>query len=159
LQGSLNGHKLQVMWYRAKQRGVFDTILKFHSSIVQCFISGWCAASLYHHISKQDKMVAWEIDGLLHPRKRRKAPQCVAKYQYSGFKLISYERKVAGLSTLEPDLSGCHEMPRSLQDKGCLIIYFKPYLPPTPTSSINTMLLNPKTLHYCRCTLPPCWRS
>ncbi|KUJ13021.1 uncharacterized protein LY89DRAFT_198681 [Mollisia scopiformis] len=139
LHGNLSGHKLQVMWYRDDQNrhSVFNMILEFHSSIVQCFISGWCAASLYHKISGQDKMVAWEIDGVLHPRKRAKAPQCVSKYQYRGFQLVHYSRQLVGLASTEPDFlsldAAC--LPRSVSDKACLLIDFDVYSRPSLTSS------------------------
>lgn len=123
LRGSLRGHSIQLMWYNEASMGAFGTIVEFHSSIVQCFISGWCAVSMYHKVSVQNKMLVWELDGIRNPEKKAKAPRCVAKYAERGFEVIPYAKESIGVNcNLNLPWN-----PRCVSDEGCLLIDFKHY--------------------------------
>ncbi|KUJ23708.1 uncharacterized protein LY89DRAFT_775969 [Mollisia scopiformis] len=128
VEGQLNGHSIQVMWDHEIRKGAFQTILEFHSSIVQCFISASCAVSMYHNISSQNQLVAWYLDWVLHPVKRAKAPKCVAKYVSRGFEVVPYSRKLVGLPNYAQESAlNLPSMPRAVSDKGCLLINFDVY--------------------------------
>jgi hypothetical protein len=123
LRGTLRGQSIQLMWYNRSNMGAFATIVEFHSSIVQCFISGWCAVSMYHKASSQDKMIVWELDEVRNPEKKAKAPRCVAKYVKRGFKEIPYSKEAIGVNQ-NLDLPW---NTRRISDEGCLVIDFKNY--------------------------------
>jgi len=124
LHGTLCGQSIQLMWYNKAPLGAFGTIVEFHSSIVQCFISGWCAVSMYHKISSQNKIMVWELDGTRHPVKKAKAPRCVAKYVERGFEIIPYSKEMIGVNQNLNLLWN----PRRIADDGCLVIDFKDYI-------------------------------
>ncbi|PMD42334.1 hypothetical protein L207DRAFT_580997 [Hyaloscypha variabilis F] len=123
LRGTLRGHSVQLMWYSRHQIGAFKTIVEFHSSIVQCFISGYCAVSMYHKTSSRNEMMAWELSEHSNPRKRAKAPGCVAKYVARGFEKIEYSNATGAEKGLNLPWN-----PRRISDEGCLFIDFKEHL-------------------------------
>lgn len=40
---------------------VYSSILRFHSSVVQCFLTGFAAAHLYHTFLDDNKAIAWDL--------------------------------------------------------------------------------------------------
>jgi hypothetical protein len=133
VQGKLNENVLQIIW--ANNVPAFRHIVEFHSSIVQCFISGFCAVSMYHNVSRKGKLIPWHIglgDGTFISRmKASKAPGCVQKYIERGFSEEIYSRKLVGagqtfleqLSTLglKP---GTYPRVRRVSDSGSLVVDF-----------------------------------
>lgn len=61
LRGTLkNGkttHQVQLMW--VKGCPALWNIVNFHSSLVQCFISGFCAVSMYHDLTRKQEFCHW----------------------------------------------------------------------------------------------------
>jgi len=49
--------KVQVMWAYGKPAS--SNIVLFHSTITQCFISGFCAVSMYHNLTRLNRFVHW----------------------------------------------------------------------------------------------------
>jgi hypothetical protein len=49
---------IQLMWKSGMSAA--QSITKFHSTVPQCFISGFCAVSLYHHLTSKSMGVSWE---------------------------------------------------------------------------------------------------
>lgn len=85
LTGTLNGHKVQLI---CSFRHTFETmeyILSFHSSIVQCLLSGFCAVSLYDSLSCKKLSLPWSPT---HPA--TEPVEAWAKYKERGVRYVSY---------------------------------------------------------------------
>ena len=50
----------QLMW--RQEMTAAQAIVKFHSTVPQCFISGFCAVSLYHDLTSRSMGVSWEYN-------------------------------------------------------------------------------------------------
>jgi hypothetical protein len=120
------GSKIQFMWTRTTSKSAFQTVVEFHSSVVQCMITGWCAISMYHLVTSKRKIMAWDIDPVVNPIKREKAPGRVAKYVSRGFGIVEYSPGVTNTVVLQ--LPGMVRHPRSISDTGCLVVDFKSVL-------------------------------
>jgi hypothetical protein len=50
-------HNVQVMWI--DRRAATTNVIGFHSSLTQCFVSGFCAVSMYHHLTRRQLFFHW----------------------------------------------------------------------------------------------------
>lgn len=90
-----------------------EHVLSFHSSIVQCFISGCCAVSMYDKLTSRARSIFWSHigrNGHENPFGRRaghevRAAVCVEKY------------KLRGVSYLTNPDTGSWEWPSSCYDR------------------------------------------
>lgn len=53
-------HTIQVIIPRDRAMTAFHLITNFHTTIVQCFITGYAAVSMYHGLSSQRRMIDWK---------------------------------------------------------------------------------------------------
>jgi len=79
-------HKIHLIWATWGGIDVFKPLLKFHSSIVQCFIGSFAACSMYESLSSKGLSLAWSTSNLATSSRARQ------KYRTRGIKYISYER-------------------------------------------------------------------
>ena len=145
---SMGESKIQLMITNSLT--VLDTILGFDISVVQCFISGSFAMSLYHSVSKDSKAIYWSQDKVLRLQNELKTlieytadePDSPredslqsridilearqAKYTSRGFEsesYIEYHKRNAQIPFIHKE----HGKMRRVGDAGCGIIKFERY--------------------------------
>ena len=125
MHGILNRNKIQVMY--TENMSPIHHVLYFHSTITQCFITGYCAISLYHRLSSSGLNFVWSIGNnqqIFHANPE----SCVEKYASRGFKVTNDTFPHKSLSVSYPE-SEKQIVFRQIGDSGSKIIDFKPYLP------------------------------
>ena len=89
LRGALvedgTSHTIQLIWDRMRRTSPISQIISFHSSIVQCFISGFCAVSMYDSLTRRNESLAW----ICHDDELSAAAR--EKYTNRGVKYVSYD--------------------------------------------------------------------
>jgi len=71
---------------------VYSSILRFHSSVVQCFLTGFAAAHLYHTSLDDNKAIAWDLaqeSAIVQSTSR----QAIVKYTARGIVYNDDERR------------------------------------------------------------------
>ncbi len=117
-------HSIQLIWEpRQWTRSPISHVLSFHSSIVQCFITGYCAVSMYDHTSSRNKSLAWVCDG------DEKANECRKKYADRGVEYVPYNEyaKLIG-APLRGNPRIVQKEVRTLCDQQARVIGFSRYL-------------------------------
>ncbi|KFY02464.1 hypothetical protein V490_00492 [Pseudogymnoascus sp. VKM F-3557] len=72
--------QLIVNQYYGKPIRALQTITAFYASHVQCFISGWCAAHIFHDVAVEKEGIIWNTG--VNPR----ATAAILKYKQRGYK-------------------------------------------------------------------------
>jgi hypothetical protein len=114
--GVMNGNKVQLIWTDGKSS--FEFVLRFHSTLVQCFISGFCAVSMYHDLGSKRTFFKWCVKQQMERRKGR-VLACIEKYEKRGFREVAYTPGVSSVKT-----AGV----RRLADPECMVVDFGPYI-------------------------------
>jgi hypothetical protein len=57
-------YKLQLIGRDAIPFSSFTTMINFHCSVVQCFITGFSVVSMYNALSSTDRMLVWDINDI-----------------------------------------------------------------------------------------------
>lgn len=78
-------HKIQLIWPKSQRKTALSTITSFHSSIVQCFITGFCAVSMYDSLTSKGVSLAWVTPDTIRSAIARR------KYTSRGIKYLSYD--------------------------------------------------------------------
>lgn len=118
-------------------------VVEFHSTPAQCFISGFCAVSMYHKLTSRSMAVSWKLNGVPSPWKLNRVPspqrrsllslaeerqaKAVLKYSNRGFSYVSYEEYAelcASGTGLEAESGG---MLRHVGDSKCSMVSFEGY--------------------------------
>jgi hypothetical protein len=120
LKGELNGFKVQLIFKRSGTP--LDIVCGFHSSLVQCFISGVAAVSMYHDISKRGISIKWDNNGNVTNAKSSHTWQ--EKYISRGFKV---ESPLEVDANVFPGGIGLNFCTRVVSDPGSLVLDFKEY--------------------------------
>ncbi|KAL2075907.1 hypothetical protein VTL71DRAFT_850 [Oculimacula yallundae] len=153
LHGTIAGQRLQVIWHKYNIKGPIKTILEFHSSIVQCYISGYAAVSMYHTTSSRNQNFVWTLDPIQHPVKHARAPHCVRKYSARGFEVVPYEAQSTGLVSAELAELGL-QVERRIGDQGCFIVDFATFylcdILPRSRSSLRAYALHSAAMQDIR---------
>lgn len=79
LNGSIGSTNVQVIWFDNAGMSPIHHVMQFHSTIVQCFLTGYCAVSMYHSLSRRSLMHVW---GKEHSTPTK---ECIEKYRARGF--------------------------------------------------------------------------
>ena len=113
--------RVQLIAHRDGVRSNIDEILHFHSSIVQCFISGFAAVSLHEPLTTSGVSRAWEPRDHYDYYSREKAQSALEKYKTRGIQYVAW--KGACNPGTVPGFTV-----RTLADDHALCIPFEPYL-------------------------------
>lgn len=80
-------HAVQLVIF---DKSAFDGVIQFHSSIVQCFISGFGAACMYKELTARSRSLTWVTESdYADPMTPRR---CREKYAERGVKYVSWEQ-------------------------------------------------------------------
>lgn len=148
---------IQCIWSASQRRTATSNIFHFHSTPVQCFISGFAAVSLYDKYTLAKQAIHWTANdtntarGQRHRKyfqkgvlsvnngevvehtpssddEARNELKIVEKYRDRGFKFVEYFSQGA-LAHGNGNEIGCYGGRfRSVGDSGCRRVSFKPYV-------------------------------
>lgn len=122
LKGELTHHRtgrryrIQLIW-KEKQTAV-QCVVSFHSSVVQCFLAGFGAVSMYHNLTTKRQSYYWEGNDARHVNPPQESI-VVTKYKSRGFSYIGYPTNT--LKKRGPKI-------RYMTDESCKKISFTSYL-------------------------------
>lgn len=134
VQGTMNksGKKVDIQLISPRQySSSIENTIGFHSSIVQCAISGLYAVSLYDNISSKGLSLHWSTSlsnkTLIFSKTNLAAVQ---KYKRRGIKYISYEHYIDGPSKYDKifDPSSDMKTQRNIVDRYTSHVLFDTYL-------------------------------
>lgn len=114
-------HVVQLVWTTYGCKNAVSLILNFHSSVVQCFLTGFCAVSMYESLTSVGKSLAW-----CNPNSEGTSAR--HKYANRGVKYISYDWYmgiVDDVGNINLDIVGPNS--RSLMDSDAKFISFSRY--------------------------------
>lgn len=128
---------VQLIYSNDLKESTISMVLGFHSSIAQCFISGFAAISLYGRLTLRGLSLPWAqychdgTEGAKNIRARK-------KYEARGIRYISYEQYSdeavhCTSDTAEAlDLTVMEPRARYVGDSGCHVVSFEQYFDDTP---------------------------
>ncbi|KAH8800788.1 hypothetical protein F5884DRAFT_890484 [Xylogone sp. PMI_703] len=133
LKNSKGTAKIQVI-----RGGTSFSVWRFHSTITQCFMTGFAAVSPYHAYTYRKESLYWLRNDTGLPRTQNDGSWSVSadpslsegkrKYESRGVKYVEYEsrgKKAHGGTSVIGKYGGRY---RNLGDRGCYIVSFKQYL-------------------------------
>lgn len=127
---------IQLMLVENETNGVLNTLLEFHTSIVQCFINGFCALHMYKRDAYSRNSKLWLTQYSETDFGSIKVDASVQKYKKRGYKF----RKTPINNN---ELHSCvRSIKRCIGDEGCEIVTFN--------DSNNTSDNNPDYCRYLR---------
>ena len=160
LKGTLR-HKgqiinVQCIWSASQHRTASSNIFHFHSTLVQCFISGFAAVSLYDKYTSAKQGIHWTandtnvargqrhrkytLPGVLSVKRgeveeympgtdnNRNERKIIEKYSGRGFEFVKYLSQGKIAHGYRDEIGPYGFRIRSVGDSGCRIVSFKPYL-------------------------------
>ncbi|KAH6667307.1 hypothetical protein B0J14DRAFT_642676 [Halenospora varia] len=147
---------VQCVWSANHHRTASSNIFGFHSTLVQCFISGFAAVSLYDKYTSARQTIHWEANdpntasrqrhrkyiqpGVLSVKRgeveeympstdnNRNERKIFEKYSGRGFEFVKYFSQGKLAHGYRDEIGPYGSRIRSVGDSGCRIVSFKPYL-------------------------------
>lgn len=123
--------RVQFIWSMYGRKNAIPMIVSFHSSVVQCFITGYCAVSMYGPLLSKGQSLAW-VQAKDHRTSARR------KYAKRGIKYVSYDRYMKILDDAgDMRLHLVKPNQRTLRDDNSEIVHFSRYFP--YSNSVNIL--------------------
>ena len=139
-------NSIQLMW--GTGGSVTECVTRFHSTAPQCFISGFCAVSLYHLLTSRSLAVLWEyndtvtgssFEDLVAERVARNL-RAQEKYVWRGFKYVQRDLYLRLPGVVKPS-SDLGVRDRNIGDRECYVVPFSSFMNTGSWKESSTTLL------------------